>query len=66
VYAEDDESMKLPTIGERISIPLLGAALAPGVGLTVLTYGNGYTLATATVVGAATAAVGLWAVITEP
>lgn len=50
----------------RLSTPAIGAIFAPAVGLGVLTYGNGHSVATATIVATATAVVGLWAVATEP
>jgi hypothetical protein len=57
--------LDLQTWRQRISLPDFGAAMAPAVGVTALCYGNGYSLITATVLGTATAAFGLWAVATE-
>ena len=58
--------MDLQTLRQRIALPGLGAAMAPAVVVTALCYGNGYSLMTAVVLGAATAAFGLWAVASEP
>lgn len=55
-----------PMLGPRFTLGTLGIAVAPAIGLTALSYGNGYSLLTSTIVGAATGAVGLWALMTEP
>jgi len=46
--------------------PVIGVVFASGLGLSALSYSNGYSLLAAAAVGTATAAVGLWALITEP
>ena len=53
-------------IRTRSAAPIMGVVFASGLGLTALSYSNGYSLLTAAAVGTATAAVGLWAIITEP
>jgi hypothetical protein len=58
--------MDLHIVRQRLTVPTVSVAVAPAVGLTALSYGNGYSLIAATVVGTATAVVGLWAIITEP
>ena len=58
--------MDLHVLRQRLTVPTVSVAVAPALGLSVLSYGNGYSLITATVVGTATAAFGLWAVVTEP
>jgi hypothetical protein len=58
--------MDLHILQQRLTVPTVGVAFAPALGLSVLSYGNGYSLMAATVVGTATAALGLWAIVTEP
>jgi hypothetical protein len=58
--------MDLHIFRQRLTVPIVSVAVAPALGLSALSYGNGYSLITATVVGTATAAVGLWAIVTEP
>jgi hypothetical protein len=53
-------------IRSQTAAPILGVVFVSGLGLSALSYSNGYSLLTAAAVGTATAAVGLWAVITEP
>lgn len=53
-------------IRNRSAVPLVGVVFTSGIGLTALSYTNGYSLLVAAAVGTATAAVGLWAVVTEP
>jgi hypothetical protein len=53
-------------IRTRSAAPVMGVVFASGLGLSALSYSNGYSLIAAAAVGTATAAVGLWALITEP
>jgi hypothetical protein len=50
----------------RAAFPFVGVVFTSGVGLSALSYSNGYSLVVAAAVGTATAAVGLWAIATEP
>lgn len=52
-------------IRPRLTGPAIGAVFAPAVSLTALSYSNGYSWIVATALGTATAAFGLWAVVTE-
>jgi hypothetical protein len=45
---------------------MMGVIVASGLGLSALSYSNGYSIVAAAAIGTATAAVGLWALITEP
>ena len=53
-------------IPSRSAAPVVGVVFVSGLGLSALSYSNGYSLLTAAALGTATAAVGLWAIITEP
>jgi len=53
-------------IRTRSAAPMMGVVFVSGFGLSALSYSNGYSLFTAAAVGTATAAVGLWAIMTEP
>jgi hypothetical protein len=53
-------------IRSQSAAPMIGVVFVSGLGLSALSYTNGYSLLTAAAVGTATAAVGLWAIITEP
>ncbi len=49
----------------RFNFATAGVVFAPAVGLTALSYTNGYSVVTAAAVGAATAAVAIWAIVWE-
>ncbi len=49
----------------RFNFATAGVVFAPAVGLTALSYGNGYSIVAAAAVGAATAAVAMWALVSE-
>ena len=51
---------------QRLTGPTVGVWIATGVTFAAFVYRNGYSFIAAVLVGAATAAVGLWAVTTEP
>jgi hypothetical protein len=53
-------------IRNRSAAPIVGIMFVSGLGLTALSYTNGYSLLAAAAVGTATAAVGFWAIVTEP
>jgi hypothetical protein len=53
-------------IRSQSAAPVIGVVFVSGIGLSALSYSNGYSLLAAAAVGTATAAVGLWALITEP
>jgi hypothetical protein len=53
-------------IRTRSAAPVMGVVFVSGLSLSALSYSNGYSILTAAAVGTATAAVGLWAIITEP
>jgi len=58
--------MKTRLWRHRLTVSAIGVAFAPALCLGALSYGNGFSVVAATVVGTATAVVGLWAVATEP
>lgn len=53
-------------IRTRSAAPMMGVFVVSGLGLSALSYTNGYSLLAAAAVGTATAAVGFWAIVTEP
>jgi hypothetical protein len=53
-------------IRTRSAGSLMGIMFVSGLGVSALSYTNGYSLLAAAAVGTATAAVGFWAIVTEP
>jgi hypothetical protein len=53
-------------IRSQSAAPVIGVVFVSGIGLSALSYSNGYSLLAAAAFGTATAAVGLWALISEP
>jgi len=58
--------MRIRILSQQLTVPGIGAVVTPALGVAALSYRNGCSVITATVVATATAAVGLWAAATEP
>ena len=58
--------MRIRVLSQRLTFPGLGVLVTPALGVAALSYRNGCSVVTATVVATATAAVSLWATATEP
>jgi len=58
--------VQISILRHGLNLPAISVAVTPALGVAALSYRNGCSVITATVVATATTAVGLWAAATEP